>query len=112
LSNPIWEQVRRPAPWAEISWEDRADAENAADEAALAADPVLAEQTRRAETVCHCKQISTGTIEDAVRDHDLTVIAQVTQLTQAGGGCGGCKDKIASILSRVAASAAPPAQVA
>jgi len=112
LSNPIWAQVRAPAPWAEISWEDRADAANAADAAALAADPELAEAQRRGELVCHCKQIDVGTIEDAVRSHDLTVIAQVTQLTQAGGGCGGCKDKIASILQRVAAEAAPAAQVA
>jgi nitrogenase molybdenum-cofactor synthesis protein NifE len=112
LSNPIWEQVRAPAPWAEISWEDRADAANAADAAALAADPELAEAQRRGELVCQCKQIDVGTIEDAVRSHDLTVIAQVTQLTHAGGGCGGCKDKIAGILGRVAADAAPAAKVA
>ncbi|KIZ39148.1 MULTISPECIES: nitrogenase iron-molybdenum cofactor biosynthesis protein NifE [Rhodopseudomonas] len=112
LSNPIWAQVRAPAPWAEISWEERADAANAADAAALAGDPELAEAQRRGELVCQCKQIDVGTIEDAVRSHDLTMIAQVTQLTQAGGGCGGCKDKIAAILGRVAADAAPAAQVA
>jgi nitrogenase molybdenum-cofactor synthesis protein NifE len=96
-----------------VTWEDRADAANAADEAVLAADPALAEAKRRAEIVCQCKQIDTSAIEDAVRTHDLTVIAQVTQLTQAGGGCGSCKGKIASILAGEAAAAkAPAAQVA
>ena len=88
LSNPVWEQVRKPPPWEETSWEDRADADNAAEAAALAADPELAEAARRATIVCQCKNIDVGTIEDAIRSHDLTVIAQVTQLTEAGGGCG------------------------
>ncbi|MGC1587863.1 MAG: nitrogenase iron-molybdenum cofactor biosynthesis protein NifE, partial [Rhodomicrobium sp.] len=36
LSNPIWEQVRTPAPWDEVSWEERADEANAAEAAAPA----------------------------------------------------------------------------
>ncbi|HEY0329311.1 MAG TPA: nitrogenase iron-molybdenum cofactor biosynthesis protein NifE [Rhodopseudomonas sp.] len=114
LSNPVWAQVRMPPPWDEVSWEDRADAANAADEAALAADPERAEAERWASIVCKCKEISVGTIEDAIRSHDLTVIAQVTQLTQAGGGCGSCKETIAAMLAREAASAAgaPSVQVA
>ncbi len=31
LSNPVWAQVRAPAPWDEVSWEERADEANAAD---------------------------------------------------------------------------------
>jgi nitrogenase molybdenum-cofactor synthesis protein NifE len=112
LSNPVWEQVRKAPPWEETSWEDRADADNAAEAAALAADPELAEAARRATIVCQCKNIDVGTIEDAIRSHDLTVIAQVTQLTEAGGGCGSCKEKIAAMLAREATTASPPAQVA
>ncbi|MGO3927615.1 nitrogenase iron-molybdenum cofactor biosynthesis protein NifE [Rhodopseudomonas pseudopalustris] len=38
LFNPIWEQVRSAPPWEEISWETRADAANAADDAQRAAE--------------------------------------------------------------------------
>ena len=29
LSNPVWSQVRTPAPWDEVTWEQRADEANA-----------------------------------------------------------------------------------
>ncbi len=29
LSNPVWQQVRTPAPWDEVTWEQRADEANA-----------------------------------------------------------------------------------
>ncbi|UYO48857.1 nitrogenase iron-molybdenum cofactor biosynthesis protein NifE [Rhodopseudomonas palustris] len=32
LSNPIWAQVRSAPPWDEVTWEERADAANAADD--------------------------------------------------------------------------------
>ena len=101
LSNPIWEQVRRPAPWDETTWEEVADAAIAKEAAELAANPELAEQKRRAQNVCNCKAIDTGTIEDAIRDHKLTTVERVTEHTHAGGGCGKCSDSIASILARV-----------
>ena len=45
LYNPVWEQVRKPAPWAKAgeSWQAKAMAQIAEEEAALAADPVKAE---------------------------------------------------------------------
>ena len=107
LSNPIWEQVRRPAPWDETTWEELADAAIAKEAAELAANPVLAEEKRRGEKVCNCKSIDTGTIEDAIREHKLTSIALVTERTHAGAGCGGCSSKIASLLARAAATPAP-----
>ena len=39
LSNPVWEQVRTPAPWDEVTWEQRADEANAAEEALAAKAP-------------------------------------------------------------------------
>jgi nitrogenase molybdenum-cofactor synthesis protein NifE len=105
LSNPIWEQVRRPAPWDAVTWEERADAAIAEEAAALAANPELAEQKRRAEKICNCKSVDTGAIEDAIRDHKLTSIERVTAHTHAGGGCGSCSGKIASILARTHAAA-------
>jgi nitrogenase molybdenum-cofactor synthesis protein NifE len=29
LSNPVWNQVRTPAPWDEVTWEQRADTDEA-----------------------------------------------------------------------------------
>ena len=105
LSNPIWEQVRRPAPWDETTWEEVADAAIAKEAAELAANPELAEQKRRAQNVCNCKAIDTGTIEDAIRDHKLTTVERITEHTHAGGGCGKCAGSIASILARVSETA-------
>lgn len=101
LSNPVWDHVRKPAPWAEISWEARADAANALEAAQIAADPVRAEVARRATPVCKCRMVDLGTIEDAARAHGLTTVAQVTEHVKAAGGCGGCSEKISDILTLV-----------
>jgi nitrogenase molybdenum-cofactor synthesis protein NifE len=101
LSNPIWEHVRKPAPWSEVTWEEVADAAIAEEAAQLAANPELAEEKRRAVRVCNCKTVDVGTIEDAIREHRLANVTDVTDRTAAGGGCGSCGEKIADILARV-----------
>ncbi len=103
LHNPVWEQVRRPAPWEETSWEERAIA-------ALAADPAKAEEARRATRVCACNNVAVGAIEDAVQGGADT-LAAVGEATRAGTGCGGCQEKIAAILSP-ADGAVPASQAA
>ena len=111
LHNPVWEQVRRKAPWEEKSWEERATEAIAAEAAALAADPVAAEAARRDKQVCACNLISVGAIEDAIRDGADSVEA-VGKATSAGTGCGGCQERIAAILeaaSTANAAAAPQA---
>ncbi|WP_330082735.1 nitrogenase iron-molybdenum cofactor biosynthesis protein NifE [Methylocystis iwaonis] len=111
LYNPVWEQVRRPAPWEEKSWEQRADEAIAAEAAALAADPVAAEAARRDKQVCSCNLISVGAIEDAIRD-GANDVAAVGKATAAGTGCGGCQERIAAMLeaaSNASAVAAPQA---
>ncbi|BDV34799.1 nitrogenase iron-molybdenum cofactor biosynthesis protein NifE [Methylocystis iwaonis] len=111
LYNPVWEQVRRPAPWEEKSWEQRADEAIAAEAAALAADPVAADAARRDKQVCSCNLISVGAIEDAIRD-GANDVAAVGKATAAGTGCGGCQERIAALLeaaSNASAVAAPQA---
>jgi nitrogenase molybdenum-cofactor synthesis protein NifE len=106
LYNPIWEQVRKPAPWADPAnnWQARAIAQMEAEAAALAADPVRAEEARRAKQICNCKAVSLGAIEDAIATYGLTDVAGVRERTNASGGCGACSVRIEDIL---AASAAP-----
>jgi nitrogenase molybdenum-cofactor synthesis protein NifE len=109
LRNPVWEQVRRPAPWDETSWEDRAAKAIEAEAAALAGDPERAEAARRERRVCNCHGVNAGTIEDAIRVGALDDVAAVGEATQAGTGCGGCQSAIGSILAFIGAKGAVPA---
>jgi nitrogenase molybdenum-cofactor synthesis protein NifE len=101
LFNPMWDVLRQPAPWdrAGDSWQTRAMAHEEAAAAEIAADPVLAEQTRRAKRICNCKNVSLGTIEDAIRTHALTTVAEVRERTNASGGCGVCALRLKDILA-------------
>jgi nitrogenase molybdenum-cofactor synthesis protein NifE len=107
LYNPVWQQVRRPAPWENPAdnWQARAIAQSDAEAAALAADPVRAEQVRRSKKICNCKSVELGTIEDAIHANHLTSVDGVRELTNASGGCGACAVRIEEIL----AALPPPA---
>jgi nitrogenase molybdenum-cofactor synthesis protein NifE len=112
LFNPVWAQVRLPAPWEETTWEERANRALDAEAAELAADPVKAEEARRGKTICQCRSVSLGAIEDAVAAHQFGSVEAVTTETGAGGGCGGCREKIADILAEKAGAGAVPASKA
>jgi nitrogenase molybdenum-cofactor synthesis protein NifE len=98
LSNPVWQQVRQPAPWDEVTWEQRADA-------AIAEDAAIEMTVLPANRVCQCNTVDRDTIENVIRKHGLTTVAQVTARSGAGGGCGGCTGDIAAILARMSAAA-------
>jgi nitrogenase molybdenum-cofactor synthesis protein NifE len=109
LFNPVWAQVRLPAPWEETSWEERATRAIEAEAAALAADPERAEAARRERKVCACHNVSVGAIEDAIHADGLDSVAAVGTATQAGTGCGGCHEKITAMLDAKAGAGAVPA---
>jgi len=50
--------------------------------------------------VCICFGVTEEKIERAIRENHITTVEQVTNFTKAGGGCGGCRDEIAEILTR------------
>ena len=102
LSNPVWAQVRKPAPWDKPgeNWQARALAQIAEEEAALAADPVKAEEVRRATKVCMCKGVDVGSVEDAIRQFGLSTVEGVREKTHASGGCGACSIRIEEILAK------------
>lgn len=117
LFNPVWEQVRKPAPWdnPENNWQSRAMAQLRKEAEELAANSVLAEKVRRSKKICNCKSVDLGTIEDAVRLHALTTVEDVKEHTNASGGCGACALQIEVILASMAAvpeSSAVPALAA
>ncbi|QRG07606.1 nitrogenase iron-molybdenum cofactor biosynthesis protein NifE [Xanthobacter dioxanivorans] len=109
LYNPIWEQVRKPAPWDNPAnnWQNRAIAQMEAEAAALAADPVAAEKARRAKKICNCKSVDLGTIEDAIKAHGLTTVEGVKAHTNASGGCGACSGRIEEIFEALGVAGAP-----
>ena len=113
LSNPVWEQVRTPAPWEEVSWESRAEEENAAEAAALAANTAAANEAQApaaaSNPVCNCKGIDEATIEEAIRAGKLIRVEDVRTATGASGGCGRCIPGVAAILERINGETIAPA---
>jgi nitrogenase molybdenum-cofactor synthesis protein NifE len=109
IYNPVWAQVRLPAPWEETSWEERATKAIEAEAAALAADPERAEEVRREQKVCSCQNVNVGAIEDALRANGLDSVEAVGGATRAGTGCGGCQAKVAEILEAFNGAGAVPA---
>ena len=58
--------------------------------------------------VCNCKQVSYGTILDALQelsnlDDVLSAFESVKDVTHCSTGCGGCHDKVMQIISDVMA---------
>jgi nitrogenase molybdenum-cofactor synthesis protein NifE len=106
LFNPVWEQLRRPAPWenAAKNWQAKAIAQMDAEAAALAASPEASERARRAKRICNCKKVDLGTIEDAIAAHGLTSVEQIRQHTHATAGCSICTFRIEEILAALPGS--------
>ncbi|UXR78123.1 MULTISPECIES: nitrite reductase large subunit NirB [unclassified Staphylococcus] len=50
------------------------------------------------ETICGCNGISKGVIVNAIKEHGLTSVADVTRVTKAGNSCGKCKGQIGELL--------------
>jgi NifU-like protein len=53
------------------------------------------------EIVCQCFGVTDKEIENVALANNLHSVEEITNYTKAGGGCGGCADKIADILSRL-----------
>lgn len=60
--------------------------------------------------VCTCFGVTDEEIRKVVRENGLTTVEQVTNFCKAGGGCGGCKERIAELIAETIgqAAAAPP----
>lgn len=111
LFNPIWEQLRRPAPWDEIAKDGQpmrlALAQSDGQAAETAKTPAPMEASRRRKKVCLCNKVDRGTIEDAIHVHGLTSVEGVREHTDAYGGC--CRSRIQDILE--AMSVFPPSSM-
>src|SRR4030042_1594068 len=54
-----------------------------------------------AKIICECFGVTDKEIEQAIRENNLSTIAEVKNYTKAGGGCGGCHEEIQKIIDRV-----------
>ncbi|OKO72272.1 MULTISPECIES: nitrogenase iron-molybdenum cofactor biosynthesis protein NifE [unclassified Bradyrhizobium] len=93
LSNPMWEQLRRPTPWNALA---RAMVKVRSQAIASISDEAIGETARRAKKICVCNTVDLGTIEDATCSHGLTSVEAVRQHTNEAGGC--CSRRIENIL--------------
>jgi NifU-like protein len=56
------------------------------------------------EVICMCFGVTDTEIKRVVKENHLKTIEEVTNYTKAGGGCGGCLDKIQELIDEVLAS--------
>ncbi len=52
----------------------------------------------QATLLCHCFQVTKDTVREAIYNHRLQDIEDVTNFTKAGGGCGECHHEISDML--------------
>ena len=53
------------------------------------------------EKLCVCFDVSENEIRRVITENGLTSVEEVTNFTKAGGGCGGCKNRIQTILDEI-----------
>jgi NifU-like protein len=70
-------------------------------EKAIASYRGEAEKKVEGEIVCECFGVTDVEIERVVRENNLTTVQDVTDYTKAGGGCGGCHERIKEIIGKV-----------
>jgi NifU-like protein len=56
---------------------------------------------QKSQIVCTCFGVTDEEIRKVVGENDLTTVEEVTNFCKAGGGCGGCKERIAELVEEV-----------
>ena len=57
--------------------------------------------------ICHCYGVTASSILTAIDVGDAETIEEVTQLTDAGSGCGSCQCRIQRLLAGLPAECGP-----
>jgi NifU-like protein len=58
-------------------------------------------QQQEGTIVCTCFGVTDQEIRKVVHENDLTTVEEVTNFCKAGGGCGGCRERIAELVEEV-----------
>jgi NifU-like protein len=69
-----------------------------------------APQVKKGTIVCTCFGVTDEEIKKVVHENNLTTVDDVTNYCKAGGGCGGCKGRIAELIEEVRGRRAPALQ--
>jgi NifU-like protein len=56
---------------------------------------------KHGKVVCTCFGVTDQEIRKVAQENALTTVEQVTNFCKAGGGCGGCKERIAELIEEV-----------
>ncbi|MBB4382564.1 nitrogenase iron-molybdenum cofactor biosynthesis protein NifE [Bradyrhizobium sp. SBR1B] len=94
LSSPMWDELRRPAPWEALA---KATDQMQSPMVTITCDPAHTEAAHRTRKVCACNSDDLGTIEDAINTQGLRSVAAVREHTNAVGGC--CQRLIEGMLA-------------
>lgn len=57
--------------------------------------------TQKGLVVCTCFGVTDVEIRKVVGENNLTTVEEVTNFCKAGGGCGGCRERIAELVEEV-----------
>ena len=68
------------------------------DRAAILSGQAMEKGADAGPTVCSCFGVGRNTICNAIREHGLTCVAQVTACIKAGGNCGSCVPELKQLL--------------
>ncbi len=68
------------------------------DRAAILSGQAMEKGADAGPTVCSCFGVGRNTICNAIREHGLTSVAQVTACIKAGGNCGSCVPELKQLL--------------
>jgi assimilatory nitrate reductase catalytic subunit len=75
------------------------------DRAGLLLGQPIAKGEDAGPTICSCFGVGRNTICAAIRDRDLSSVAQVTACVKAGGNCGSCVPELRKLLAETRAEA-------
>lgn len=67
-------------------------------------------EAKAKEVICECFSVTKQEIEKAIKENSLTSLAEVTNYTKAGGGCGNCHQKIQDLIDWAQSKVRKPAR--
>lgn len=101
LYNPIWDQLRKPAPWddADVSWKATSLAQ--VDVATVDVDPNLGrvEKARCAKRAFRCQTLDLGVTKESVVALGSATVDDIAQHTEASDVCGASERAIAGMTA-------------
>ncbi|MCP3397008.1 MULTISPECIES: nitrogenase iron-molybdenum cofactor biosynthesis protein NifE [unclassified Bradyrhizobium] len=103
LHNPVWDQLRNPAPWIDddLTWHAKALAQMDVRSAEVAPKPLRVEKASPVKRPCSCEAVGRRVIKDAGAAHRLTIVDGAAPRTGASV-CRASKETIQDVTAHCA----------